>query len=404
VAEGRSRIFSLRDAKNEPHVTVEVKPHHILTWDDVSMAVGPSKASELWNEFNESGGYEKNAEQEFDAFVRKKGIKGPERIAQIKGKGNAKPKKDYIPYVQDFVKSGNWSDVGDFQNTDLVKLQDHFAKKLQKQYVTKEEFAELAKNPDQYLKPNSNTQMADGGEVDAEEVFMGKGGKVKELEQYLRQREGEYGVKRLQRAADEIPGLENMYDYEALRSAFGGDNAQALMTMNPADFEKFAHRLGSEEDESAYEGGMTREQYLNKLIRIARAKGFRDVPFLDVGKRKPTYLPSIEGHEGRHRTRALAKMGEQKTLVRLFPTPSMREPMPRRYREDFIEAMKKELGEKRLVTPEGRSLLPADLTAQEHRNLENRNLVASNRPQLPEIYKDGGDVDPESVFFPKSKE
>jgi hypothetical protein len=245
---------------------------------------------------------------------------------------------------------------------------------------------------------------AEGGEVDAEEVFMDKGGRVKELEKYLRQREGEYGVKRLQRAADEIPGLENMYDYEALRSAFGGDNAQALMTMNPADFEKFAHRLGSEEDESAYEGGMTREQYLNKLIRIARAKGFRDVPFLDVGKRKPTYLPSIEGHEGRHRTRALAKMGEQKTLVRLFPTPSMREPMPRRYREDFIEAMKKELGEKRLVTPEGRSLLPADLTAQEHRNLENRNLVASNRPQLPEIYKDGGDVDPESVFFPKSKE
>ena len=244
----------------------------------------------------------------------------------------------------------------------------------------------------------------EGGEVDAEEVFMDNGGRVKKLEQYLRQHEGEYGVKRLQRAFDEIPGLENMYDYEALRSAFGGDNAQALMTMNPADFEKFAHRLGSEEDESAYEGGMTREQYLNKLIRIARAKGFRDVPFLDVGKRKPTYLPSIEGHEGRHRTRALAKMGEQKTLVRLFPTPSMREPMPRRYREDFIEAMKKELGEKRLVTPEGRSLLPADLTAQEHRNLENRNLVASNRPQLPEIYKDGGDVDPESVFFPQSKE
>jgi len=68
----------------------------------------------------------------------------------------------------------------------------------------------------------------------------------------------------------------------------------------------------------------------------------------------------------------------------------MREPMPRRYREDFIEAMKKELGEKRLVTPEGRSLLPADLTAQEHRNLENRNLLAANRPQLPEVYKSGG--------------
>ena len=87
----------------------------------------------------------------------------------------------------------------------------------------------------------------------------------------------------------------------------------------------------------------------------------------------------------------------------LFPHPSLREGMPRRYREDFIEAMKKELGEKRLVTGEGRSLLPADLEAPEHKNIERRNMLGG-RPQLPEIYKDGGDVDPESCFFPKSKE
>ena len=55
-----------------------------------------------------------------------------------------------------------------------------------------------------------------------------KGGSIiKQLEEYLRQREGEYGVKRLQRAADEIPGLEKMYTLEALKRAFGGDNAQA---------------------------------------------------------------------------------------------------------------------------------------------------------------------------------
>ena len=41
------------------------------------------------------------------------------RIVQIKGKGNAKPKKDYIPYVQDFVKSGKWSDVDDLQNAEM---------------------------------------------------------------------------------------------------------------------------------------------------------------------------------------------------------------------------------------------------------------------------------------------
>lgn len=42
-----------------------------------------------------------------------------QQIIQIKGKQNAKPKKDYIPYVQDFVKSGKWSDVGDLQNAEM---------------------------------------------------------------------------------------------------------------------------------------------------------------------------------------------------------------------------------------------------------------------------------------------
>ncbi len=252
---------------------------------------------------------------------------------------------------------------------------------------------------------------AEGGEVDAEEMFMAKGGKIKELEKYLRDREGEYGLKRLQRAADEIPGLENMYTEEALRRAFGGDNAQALMTMNPADFEKFAIRLYSDPDTREEEMNepleyvpglppMTHHEYIKYLAKIKG--GFADVPFLEIHK-KPEFLPHITGHEGRHRSRALAQKGAQTALVRMFPHPSLRESMPRRYREDFIEAMKKQLGEKRLVTGEGRSLLPADLEAPEHKNIERRNMLGG-RPQLPEIYKDGGDVDAESAFFPKSKE
>ena len=42
------------------------------------------------------------------------------RIVQIKGKGNAKPIDEYLPFVQDFVRSGQWSDVGDLQNTGLI--------------------------------------------------------------------------------------------------------------------------------------------------------------------------------------------------------------------------------------------------------------------------------------------
>jgi hypothetical protein len=244
---------------------------------------------------------------------------------------------------------------------------------------------------------------AEGGEV-----HMAKGGStIKNIQDYIRQREGEYGLKRLQRAADEIPHLERMYTEEALRRAFSGDNAKALMTMNPALFEKYSIPLldprNYDEDvfyDESPNGNL--DQHIRHLARIKG--GFEDVPFLEVGRRKPELLPSIEGHEGRHRSRALTKKKIQKSLVQLFPNYGMREGMPRRYREDFIEAMKKELGEKRLVTPEGRSLLPTDLTAMEHQNLERRGLLEANRPQLPEIYKDGGDVDPESCFFPKSKE
>jgi hypothetical protein len=122
VARGRSRIFSLRDSKGEPHVTIETQPRSLSTWDDVTAAVGPEESQKLWKEFDDIGGNNmSDVGQGFDMFIKQKGIKSPEKIIQIKGKGNAKPKEEYLPFVQDFVKSGKWSDVGDFKNTDLYK-------------------------------------------------------------------------------------------------------------------------------------------------------------------------------------------------------------------------------------------------------------------------------------------
>jgi ADP-Ribosyltransferase in polyvalent proteins/PcfJ-like protein len=409
VASGKKRIFSLRDEKNEPHVTVEVKPNQHLDYNSWFR----KQPEEIQNRIAQRRMEDRNHNvYEGPEYLAAREALLP-RINQIKGKGNAKPKKDYIPYVQDFVKSGKWSDVGDLLNADLyhVHPESDVAKNLSAAgeqvptYVTNYELAAI----------NKRFRKAEGGEVDAETVFMGKGGStIKNVEEYLRQREGEYGVKRLQRAADEIPHLERMYTEDALRRAFGGDNAKTLMTMDPALFERYALRLHHGDEQLEHDANtipvdyvkglpdMTQPQYIRHLARIKG--GFSDVPFLEIGRRKPEYLPSIEGHEGRHRSRALTKKKVQKSLVQLIPTGAMREPMPRRYREDFIEAMKRELGEKRLVTPEGRSLLPADLTAMEHQNLERRGLLEANRPQLPEIYKDGGDVDPESCFFPNTKE
>jgi len=90
VASGKSRIYSLRDAKGQPHVTVEVEPYPGTPGRDV------------------------NGEIETP----------PNRIVQIKGKGNLKPADEYQPFVQDFVKSGKWSDVGDLQNTGLRRTSD----------------------------------------------------------------------------------------------------------------------------------------------------------------------------------------------------------------------------------------------------------------------------------------
>lgn len=51
-------------------------------------------------------------------------LTAPERIVEIKGKQNRAPNPEYLPFVQDFVKSGKWSDVGDLQNTGLRRTRD----------------------------------------------------------------------------------------------------------------------------------------------------------------------------------------------------------------------------------------------------------------------------------------
>lgn len=114
VLEGKSRIFSLRDAKGEPHVTIETQPSkYAPRWDIVKqyMAAATEEAKKLPN------GYTDNDVS--DIAIRMAKENEPEQIVQIKGKQNAKPKDDYLPFVQDFVRSGNWSDVRDFKNTGL---------------------------------------------------------------------------------------------------------------------------------------------------------------------------------------------------------------------------------------------------------------------------------------------
>jgi len=108
VLSGDSRIFSLRDAKGEPHVTIEVAP--------------PGRGPSAWIPEDED-------------FP----VMWPD-IIQIKGKGNSAPKDEYLPFVQDFVRNsplgGTWGDVGDLGNARLHRLEDESGIK----YLTPEEY------------------------------------------------------------------------------------------------------------------------------------------------------------------------------------------------------------------------------------------------------------------------
>ena len=121
VLEGRSRIFSLRDAKGEPHVTVETKNN---PW--ISGEILNNLESGIWDRIVQEGGH-------YDPKGWLKANK-PElldklsfpSIVQIKGKANRAPNPEYLPFVQDFVRNsplgGAWSDVGDLQNAGLTGI------------------------------------------------------------------------------------------------------------------------------------------------------------------------------------------------------------------------------------------------------------------------------------------
>jgi len=152
VASSRSRIYSLRDSKGEPHVTVEVQPV-----DKHPIGYGMSGGKSFPDDFRyESGSIA--PEQHQQIYQRAKQLFNPElasdlsshrmdvfqqaaneiigkpadQIIQIKGKQNLRPIEKYDPYTQDFVKSGNWSEIGDLKNTGLFTPQQIIGETTQK--------------------------------------------------------------------------------------------------------------------------------------------------------------------------------------------------------------------------------------------------------------------------------
>jgi hypothetical protein len=582
IKSGKAKVYSLVDAKGEPHVTIEIgKDDYLPRWDDVKQYMGAAEeeAKQLPH------GY---TDMDISKIANRMARENkPEYINQIKGKGNAKPRDEYLPFVQDFVKSGDWANINDFKNTgfewqatgpkgvfdpqDIKVLEqagytvpkyltnaekDDFMRKLYEtqsgnsyetglpkvpptpeappaegmangggvlKYTTLRNRSATQSQPNRFsvggiLKHTTLRGMKDGGTsemkptprkkgygvasdvlkgvhefaskpfgyenppvefisellgipaasrvldklsygepitnagkanvplipddtFDAATALLGGLGtasklakplakaakklpkdlpvgmsikpvgtsifgekimptarigleapgilipsKMNNVREAVRNTKGNYGARRVERAADEIPNLERMYQEDALKEAFTGDNASAMMSINPSDFEKFARELdrktsvGPKAAELAKQGDIdkmtvTTDEYIKHLQRLK--DGFSDVPYLNLTKDDvglPT-MPKVIGHEGRHRNRALADMGEKSSLVKINPRGDLREGMPRRTQEDYIEALREELERSnRLVLPETDPWF--------------------RRPeiQLPDIYAKGGPI------------
>lgn len=154
VLEGRSRIFSLRDKKGQPHVTIETRPYGDLRNFDPNDRTGgyfpqdriealsddlealveslPEKQANKLLKLMDSGdvnsvpNYLKKNHPDLYKKHFEIGENPTQEIYQIKGKANRAPKEEYLPFVQDFVRSQKWGRVGDLENAGLRATVDIF--------------------------------------------------------------------------------------------------------------------------------------------------------------------------------------------------------------------------------------------------------------------------------------
>ena len=147
VAAGRSRIFSLRDPKGQPHVTIETapnKPNLVFLPPEVYDRFRAEAIAQLGvpGEPSDVNVLDPIIDRKIADWRKEQAAATsfPDNIIQIKGKQNRAPTDDYLPYVQDFVKSGTWSNIGDFNNTGLVKLPDG-------RYITRQQLDEVTASP-----------------------------------------------------------------------------------------------------------------------------------------------------------------------------------------------------------------------------------------------------------------
>jgi hypothetical protein len=158
ITSDRARIYSLRDGKNAPHVTIEVgREPGYASAEERAKGFTPELQGQWLNGVQDGTipGHLTQAQW----YRQQAGLPEPPfNITQIKGKGNRAPVGKYLPHVQDFVRSGNWGRVRELENAGLYDTGGAFGP--ENRYVTSAEHARAIANKLQ--EPG----MAAGGLVD----------------------------------------------------------------------------------------------------------------------------------------------------------------------------------------------------------------------------------------------
>jgi hypothetical protein len=221
IKSGNAKVYSLRDPKGESHATIEVAK------ESFPKAFARLSAEEQ-AAVREAAGSWASDEDLLNAMKRIVPEKAniPEKITQIKGKQNAAPNENYQPYVQDFVKSGQWSEVDELKNAGLMDVKYMTNPETLKKYIEQgldvpkyatekeldqlhNEYLRLAE-PRNYKPPAEG--MAQGGGAFKKISFYDKGG--------ITTSGGTFSPEELGVSADEL-GISNKRLNQIKRNAAG---------------------------------------------------------------------------------------------------------------------------------------------------------------------------------------
>ena len=199
----------------------------------------------------------------------------------------------------------------------------------------------------------------------------------------------ERAARRLERAADEVPNLTDQFSADALERAASRD--ARFSTVNPAEFERYAYPL---------EGPIHKLEAQELFDATGGKPRYRDVPWISLDRRlradgedRVLPVPGVRGHEGRHRMRALAGGGNERSLMMLMPE---------------YEGMKHEFGPSAFYRKGDGAIdeylsrypriLPQDKRAMfgMSRAADEVDLPLLSVP-MPEYYAEGGTVDPDGI-------